>query len=221
MASLLEEIENGTYGTIPEIISKPKRIEKRRYNVECYRLSGETQLFEDVSIQAARRIKKREIKLGWYSNIIEVTTKVNEPVGKEFVKRTLTFDQQTFDPAKEKAIPAPIEPIIPEATQNTIPWEVIDKKPDTWLDNRPIVKVADRNAKNKAAQKRSALVNKENEKNAEVSDSNKVMIFSKGNDLLYNGDSVGAAAYIIKNNVSLKEVIVYVNSAIYERLVTE
>lgn len=180
--------------------------------------NGETKTFENVGRTVINRMKESLKEEGFYRfDIIETKTIVNETVNGEKVAREMEFGKQVFTPAETKFQPENL-PEDEKPRQKTIAWEYFGEKlDDTWLDNRPITKVADRTAKIRAERKRMEIFNRINAKNASKE---KMKIFNRinGNFLFSSEDENEIVGYMKENNLKKEEVVLYVSNEVYEML---
>lgn len=198
---------------------KPKvtRFSDRMFTLTGYKLNGETIVINNVSMNNRNRQKIALKKLGYYRvDMIETNTTVNEKIGKEYKSRRMEFAQQIFAAANNKFVPKAIEIEKKSETQTTFAWDLLDNQDNAWLDNRPIVKVADRNAKVKAARKRLEVFNKINQN---VVDAMKIYDRATGMIMFSSTNEDAILNYIEDNNLSLEDIILYVNNETYWQLV--
>jgi len=233
---MIAAMNDGKEAIIPVEKPKVRKFVERRYDVVAYRLNGEQTTLSNITIKDARNSKVELKRNGFYRvDIIEVETLVNEPNGKDFIQKELTFGKPVFekrpvflnsmvgDRKPVKAFPSPIDGFVRKSIVEARYGVVISKDDnrDAFLYNRPIVKVSDRNAKVRVERKRSEATAKKNEKNATGNDLNKVMIYDKliaSNPLIFVGTQHEAMAFIINNKIKVSNVTMYVNGNTYRML---
>lgn len=150
--------------------TKTRRFIGRKFMLTPYRqrfIRGRAYSKRMPSIQVSANLKNAKIlelkRMGFGRvDCVEIETTVNEMIGKEIKARRMEFAQQMFAAANNKSVPKAIEIVPVKNAQRTIAWELFDNLNNAWLDNRPIVKVADRNAKAKAERIRNARISKLN-----------------------------------------------------------
>ncbi len=240
-ANLLQKGENPIAKEIGKGTPKVRRFVNRKFMLTPYRqriVRGRvySKRMESVIVTSNLKAKKiSELKRMGYGRVdsVEIETTVNEKIStmnivamnerkydnkytvkatQEIASRKMEFAQQIFAAANNKAIPKAIETVIPGPTQTTIAWELIDNQPNAFLDNRPIVKVRDRQNANRAERKRNQLFNKMNSEQVD-----KMMIFHKasGMPMFSSTEEYEIANYIEENSLSLEDIVLYVPNDVY------
>lgn len=215
-------------------IHKVKRFVGRKFMLTPYRMHmvrGRVYSKRMPSIEVSSHTKKRviaDLKRNGYGRVdcVEIETTVQEQVNtvsinnytvkstRNIQRRKMEFTQQIFSAARDKFIPKSIEVLPVSAAQTTIPWELIEKSEDAYLSNRPVSKVADRNAKRRAENKRYALFNKLNK---EINEADRMAIFDRksGGFLFASIYEDEILAFINDNELALEDIILYVPNDIY------
>lgn len=218
----------------PKEITKVKRFIDRRFKLTPYRIHmvrGRAYSKRGESVIVSNNMKKRtiaELKRNGYARVdcIEIETTAQEQINtvsinkytvkstRNIQQRKMEFSQQIFSAARDKFIPKEIEVLPVSAAQTTIPWELIEETPNAYLSDRPIVKVADRNAKRRAENKRYALFNKLNK---EMNEADRMAIFDhkSGGFLFASIYEDEILAFIEDNELALEDIILYVPNDIY------
>jgi len=194
--------------------SKSRMFTNRKFSVIGYRLNGETITKVNLGRTVANREKLALRKEGCYRvDIIETETTVNETVSGTKVARQMEFAQQAFAAANEKLQPEQIEEPKQDA-QKTFAWDILSETEPAWLDNRPKVKVSDRNAKVRAERKRSEIFSRLNAKAAEI-ESMKIFDYATGNFLFSSKEENAIVNYMREHKLSAKDVVIYVPTETY------
>ena len=196
-------------------VGKAQRFTGRKFTLIAKR-NDETLTFENVGRTVVKRKKEELNKEGYRVDIIETNTIVNETVSGTRVRRQMEFAQQAFAAANDKFQPETIKEEKKE-TQKTFGWEVIENGTDAWLDNRPIVKVADRNAKVRAERKRLEIFNRLNAKNAKNDKKEIIEVYNRktGKLIFFSPYENEVVAYLDKNKIAMTEVVIYTPNEVY------
>jgi len=213
VAGMTEEELNAFFSVTPGP-SKSRLFTERKFTVTGHKLSGETFVISNVGRTVANREKLALRKKGCYRvDIIETETTVNETVSGTKVARQMVFAQQAFAAANEKLQPEQIEEPKQDA-QKTFAWDILSETEPAWLDNRPKVKVSDRNAKVRAERKRSEIFSRLNAKAAEI-ESMKIFDYATGNFLFSSKEENAIVNYMREHKLSAKDVVIYVPTETY------
>ena len=210
----MTEDEINAFFSVTPGASKSRLFTERKFTVTGHKLNGETFVISNVGRTVANREKLALRKKGCYRvDIIETETTVNETVSGTKVARQMEFAQQAFAAANEKLQPKQIEEPKQDA-QKTFAWDILSETEPAWLDNRPKVKVSDRNAKVRAERKRSEIFSRLNAKAAEI-ESMKIFDYATGNFLFASKETEAVINYITEHNLSAEDIILYVPTETY------